>query len=214
MKNFLVLLCLLVAAPLQAQTIPVDFHAWFLAQVVGKPFSQQTLLDLGTVLPCVGSGLTPPNAGGERTKIWEPNEHAWRRVGFGDHEPPEQPTWVWKATTPGPPPEPRVCGTPPAPTPVPAPQPSVLINYALIQQLVRDEIQRVYDQHERTYADEIKRFDSVASHVATVDGKVTALDQKTTGALKVIGDSLVFVGKYIAPAVGAWIAAKNIHLGN
>lgn len=68
-------------------TIPpqVQFMAW----VSGKPFGQQTLLDLEPTLTANGWLLTPPNAASERTKIKPPNSK-WVRVGFGEG------SWVWK----------------------------------------------------------------------------------------------------------------------
>ncbi|MEP7305931.1 MAG: DUF6531 domain-containing protein [Acidobacteriota bacterium] len=66
---------------------PAD-HDQFLAWVAGKPFGQQTLLDLEPTLNAAGWLLTPPNAAGERTKVHLPNG-PWIRVGFGEGQ------WVW-----------------------------------------------------------------------------------------------------------------------
>lgn len=60
----------------------------FLAWVTGKPFGQQTLLELEPTLQAHGWLLTPPNAVGERTKIHPPGG-PWTRVGFGEGQ------WVW-----------------------------------------------------------------------------------------------------------------------
>lgn len=71
---------------------------WFSVLVFGKPFGQQTLLDLEPTFKENGWLLTPPNANGERAKVayqraplfgvsavlWQ-----WVRVGFGEG------VWVW-----------------------------------------------------------------------------------------------------------------------
>lgn len=59
----------------------------FMQQIAGKPFNQQTLLDLEPWLESVGSKLTPANSVGERTKILDPNTGQWVRVGFGEGHP-------------------------------------------------------------------------------------------------------------------------------
>lgn len=61
----------------------------FLSLVQGKPFSQQTLLDIEPLLQQYGSKLTPANAIGERTKIWDPGLNDWVRV-FG-----AEGDWQW-----------------------------------------------------------------------------------------------------------------------
>jgi hypothetical protein len=61
----------------------------FMSLVAGKPFGQQTLLDLEPTLNAMGWLLTPPNAAGERTKVHPPGG-PWTRVGFGEGQ------WVWK----------------------------------------------------------------------------------------------------------------------
>lgn len=66
------------------------FQDWFMGQLQGKPFNQQTLLDMEGVLNQYGSKLTPANAQGERTKIWDPTSNQWVRVGFGEG----RPVWV------------------------------------------------------------------------------------------------------------------------
>ena len=66
-----------------------EFKDWFFKQVEGKPFGQQTLLNLEPALISVGSALTPPNANGDRTKIQDPFTKQWIRVGFGEGH------WVW-----------------------------------------------------------------------------------------------------------------------
>lgn len=60
----------------------------FMTLVAGKPFGQQTLLDLEPTLNAMGWQLTPPNAVGERTKVHPPGG-PWTRVGFGEG------FWVW-----------------------------------------------------------------------------------------------------------------------
>lgn len=150
----LVILFLLVAAPLSAQTIPADFHGWFLNQVAGKPFSQQTLLALAPSLPCVGSQLTPPNAKDERTKIWDPNAHRWVRVGFGDRDAAGNLVgWVWMYQEV---------------LPDPAPQPCEVLKYdpppvipSLDLSAVYARIDTITAQNERIYADLVKRFDAL-----------------------------------------------------
>lgn len=57
-----------------------SFRDWFMAQVKGKPYTQQTLRDLEGALQSVGSKLTPANASGEQTKIWDPIAKDWIRV--------------------------------------------------------------------------------------------------------------------------------------
>src|SRR5258706_10239526 len=66
-----------------------EFTDWFFKQVEGRPFGQQTLLNLEPALISVGSALTPPNANGDRTKIQDPFTKQWIRVGFGEGH------WVW-----------------------------------------------------------------------------------------------------------------------
>jgi hypothetical protein len=66
-----------------------DYQAWFNALVQGRPFNQQTLLELEPVLEQYGMHLTPPNAAGDRTKIQLP-DGTWVRVGFGEG----RPVWV------------------------------------------------------------------------------------------------------------------------
>lgn len=118
LKRALWIYCFIVftVKPLAAQPIPANFHEWFLQQVAGKPFGQQTLLELAPQLPCVGSALTPPNAAGERTKIWDPDSQTWTRVGFGEG------VWVWIHQSPAAPPtllpaDFAACGSKPLPNP-------------------------------------------------------------------------------------------------
>jgi hypothetical protein len=63
-----------------------DYQTWFNSLIQGKPFNQQTLLDLEPTLNAAGVKLTPPNAVGDRTKIGLPNGQ-WVRVGFGEGHP-------------------------------------------------------------------------------------------------------------------------------
>jgi hypothetical protein len=63
-----------------------DWQSWFNQLVAGKPFNQQTLLDLEPTLNAAGVQLTPPNATGDRTKINVPGV-GWVRVGFGEGRP-------------------------------------------------------------------------------------------------------------------------------
>jgi len=73
-----------------AQSVPGgDYQTWFNSLIQGKPFNQQTLLDLEPTLNQYGVKLTPPNAVGDRTKIGLPNGQ-WVRVGFGEGKP----VWV------------------------------------------------------------------------------------------------------------------------
>ena len=55
-----------------------------------KPFNQQTILDAEQELLARGIRLTPPNAQGERTKIFDPTTQQWVRIGFGEG----RPVWV------------------------------------------------------------------------------------------------------------------------
>ena len=64
-----------------------SFRDWFMGAVQGRPYNQQTLLDLEQLLQQSGSRLTPANAAGERTKIWDPTINDWVRVGFGEGTP-------------------------------------------------------------------------------------------------------------------------------
>jgi hypothetical protein len=70
-------------------SVPNDYQAWFNSLIAGKPFNQQTLLDLEPTLNAAGVRLTPPNAAGDRTKIQLPTGQ-WVRVGFGEGKP----VWV------------------------------------------------------------------------------------------------------------------------
>ena len=69
-----------------------NFQDWFMGALQGKPFNQQTLLDLEGLLNQSGSRLTPANAQGERTKIWDPTKNDWVRVGFGEGTP----QWIYQ----------------------------------------------------------------------------------------------------------------------
>ena len=76
-----------------------SFQDWFMSQVANRPYNQQTLLDLEAMLQQSGSKLTPANASGERTKIWDPSINDWVRVGFGEGKP----VWIpqgWGANGP------------------------------------------------------------------------------------------------------------------
>lgn len=162
MKKFLILF-LLFASPLYAQVPGGDFHAWFLSQVASKPFGQQTLLELAPRLPCVGSKLTPPNAEGERTKIWDPTTAHWTRVGFGEGH------WVWIAQAEAPPPvitseELLACGTP-APIPQPVPIPSVDFSGVLAR------LDAIIAQNERIYADDVNRLNALGAQVKALNDK-------------------------------------------
>jgi hypothetical protein len=77
-----------------------SFRDWFMQAIQGQPFNQQTLLNLEPLLGQSGSRLTPANAQGERTKIWDPTIQDWVRVGFGEG----QPVWIpqgWGQNGPG-----------------------------------------------------------------------------------------------------------------
>lgn len=69
-----------------------SFQDWFMQAINGKPFNQQTLLDLEPLLQQSGSQLTPANSLGERTKIWDPTRNDWVRVGFGEGTP----QWIYQ----------------------------------------------------------------------------------------------------------------------
>lgn len=73
-----------------------DYQGWFQKLVAGKPYNQQTLLDLEPILQKYGIQLTPPNAAGERTKINIPGV-GWVRVGFGEG----RPVWIPQGAGPG-----------------------------------------------------------------------------------------------------------------
>jgi hypothetical protein len=70
-----------------------NYQAWFQSLIAGKPYNQQTLLELEPILAQYGVKLTPPNASGERTKIQLP-DGSWVRVGFGEGHP----VWVVQPT--------------------------------------------------------------------------------------------------------------------
>lgn len=72
-----------------------DFRGWFNQQVQGKPWTQETLTGLESVLNASGSRLTPANASGERTKIYNPTTGQWVRVGFGEAQNGADPWSVW-----------------------------------------------------------------------------------------------------------------------
>lgn len=76
----------------------INFQGEFLKQIQGKPFNQQTLLALEPWLQSVGSKLTPPNAVGDRTKIFDPTTKQWVRVGFGEGHP----VWIPQGSASGP----------------------------------------------------------------------------------------------------------------
>lgn len=71
-----------------------DWQGWFRSLVQGKPFGQQTLLDLEPTLKQYGARLEPKNAMGEQTKIRLP-DNSVVRVGFGSGN------WEW-VNQPGP----------------------------------------------------------------------------------------------------------------
>ena len=146
--------------PLVAQTIPPDFHEWFLEAVAGKSFNQQTLEALQPELACVGSQLTPPNTKGERTKIYDPNARQWVRVGFGEGE------WVWLYQGTTTPPNPVPCAGTPSPDPSNLP---TLIDYARVQAIIRAEVQRVYDQNERIHANAVARDAELSKQIKAHD---------------------------------------------
>ncbi len=73
--------------PRQGELSDYDFFALL---VLDKPFGQQTVLDLEPTLKANGWELTPPNAAGERTKLFAAKTKKWIRVGFGEGR------WVWK----------------------------------------------------------------------------------------------------------------------
>lgn len=68
--------------------VKLEAREQFFKWVEGKPFGQQTLLDLEPTLKAAGWELTTPNSKGERTKVKPPGMW-WVRVGFGERE------WIW-----------------------------------------------------------------------------------------------------------------------
>ena len=152
--------------PLIAQTIPPDFHAWFLQQVAGRPFGQQTLTELQAALNCAGSALTPPNADGDRTKIWEPNEQRWKRVGFGEG------VWVWVDTTPGPPPTITPCTSA-----APPPQPIPAVDFSAVLNRLDFVYQQLYAQQERIHANAVARDAALSAQLKAHDEKPNELTQ-------------------------------------
>jgi hypothetical protein len=196
-----VVLALCVVRPVSAQTIPADFHAWFLEHVAGKPFGQQTLLDLAPLLPCVGSQITPPNAVGERTKIWDPTTFQWTRVGFGEGQ------WVWIGQGVSTPPTPQPCGaapTPtPSPTPTPGPPPSVDLEplrqelnaaHALIAQMLNRN-------------EELAKADRDA--IAALSAQLTAHDNEPSWIRKFSTSPIgVAIYTFLGTALTAWQVTK------
>lgn len=179
-RKTLVILLLLVATPLFAQVPGGDFHAWFLAQVAGKSFAQQTLVDLQPALACVGSQLTPPNAVGERTKLWDPLVKQWMRVGFGEGH------WVavYQGPSEDPPPSAIPCGNAPAPPivanpPAGTPAPVLVIDYAKIAELVKAD------------------GDATRKDLASHDDKQNQILAFFTNAKTIIGEVGIVVGYLI-----------------
>lgn len=165
-------LCCFVVKPAFGQTIPADFRGWFLSQVAGKPFGQQTLLSLEPMLPCVGSALTPPNALGDRTKIWDPQTQHWTRVGFGEGQ------WVWIAQGDGAPPVVQPCTLPvPAPVPsgsLPQGQPNLDLS------AVYARLDSIAAQNERIYVDEVNRLNALSAQLQTHDQKPSGIEAVLT----------------------------------
>lgn len=181
MKKLLILF-LLVAAPVSAQVPGGDFHAWFLSQVAGKPFTQQTLVELQPALACVGSQLTPANANGEQTKIYDPTSERWTRVGFGEGH------WVWMVQGPG---EAAAssgipCGT--------APAPPVVVNPPVVTPPASADFQAALDKAKGELLKEIgKLSDQVAAH----DDKQNQILAFFTNAKTIIGEVGILVGYLI-----------------
>ena len=208
-RLILVLVLLFFAAPLSAQP-PADFHAWFLEAVAGRSYSQDTLVALQPELACVGSQLTPPNHDGDRTKIWDPNAQLWVRV-LG-----VEPAWPWMYQGRIAPPPPVSCAGAPTPDPTdPKPQPT-LIDYERIRVIVQAEVHAevgarpgdsVYQQNERTQADQSKQHKAIADQVTGVQADIKSLRERFVDT---IGNVAEFAGKYLAPPIAAWIAAKKI----
>lgn len=71
--------------------VGMDPFTWFLSVVAGKPFGQQTLLDVEPVLNASGWLITPANheVPPMRTKVKPPDYAHYFRVGFGEGH------WVW-----------------------------------------------------------------------------------------------------------------------
>ncbi len=67
----------------------LDDHEFFTKLVQGKPFGQQTVLDLEPTFIANNWKLTKPNADGDRTKVFGAKTQKWIRVGFGEG------FWVW-----------------------------------------------------------------------------------------------------------------------
>jgi hypothetical protein len=186
---FTVLLIALLPALAHAQCLPIpngDTRALVDSLVAGRPFGQQTLLDIAPTLALYGIQLTPPNAAGERTKIGDPISGRWFRLGFGEGH------WVWIQQ--GDVYQPIVCPPivsipppvtlpPPVVAPPPVVPPSISIDVAAILAKM-DELER--------------------EHKADTDRLEAAINQP--GWLK-----NVFSNKYVQMAlagVSTWIVTK------
>lgn len=195
MRRLLWIYCFLAFTikSLSAQTIPPDFRNWFFQQVTGKPFGQQTLLELAPQLPCVGSALTPPNAVGERTKIFDPTTGAWTRVGFGEGH------WVWIAQAPAPAPvfsaaDLALCGQPSNNPQPPAPPVSVINLDPIVARL-----DAITAQNERI-------FSNLSTQIGEVRLQVQAHDQKPNPVLEFLRDPKTISA--ILGAVGSCAATQ------
>lgn len=188
MKKLFILL-VLCAAPLSAQTVPADFHGWFLGQVAGKPFGQQTLLEIAPLLPCVGSQITPPNAVGERTKIWDPTTNQWTRVGFGEG------SWMWIGQGVTTPPAPQPCSTAnPTSGSITGTPPPLDLSQVL------SRLDYIIAQNERIYADEVNRLTALSA-------QVKAHDEKTSAIVAFFGNR--YTQLFLA-AAGTWLTTNRV----
>lgn len=66
-----------------------NFKDTFQSWTNGKAPTQAELVALEPYLKAFGSKLSPANANGEITKIWDPSSNQWVRVGFGGNK------WDW-----------------------------------------------------------------------------------------------------------------------
>jgi hypothetical protein len=108
-----------------------------------------------------------------------------------------------------PPPAPQPCNAvplPPAPPDPPAPQPT-LINYALIQQIVREEVQRVYDQSERTHGD-VAGHGTVTQQIQSVAADLKAHDERQNRILAFLTDAKTLIGE--GGVIAGWLINKYV----
>lgn len=168
-----------------------DFHATFLQMVAGKPFGQQTLLDIQNQLACAGSALTPPNAVGERTKIWDPVAQRWVRVGFGEG------FWVWLYQDPAAFPVIQPCNAQPAPTPPPQPMPPDLGSLPQEVNSIHALVVQIANRNE-----ELSKAERDA--IAALDQHLTAHDTNPSWLRKYWPEIVAAISSF----AGGWYVAK------